>query len=81
MAVAAQQAGGVYLSVEGGRSETFRPMGLQGEDVRARVLHAEPLDDAAVRRGDAAVIAVLLDSPGIWADMEKLLTVAFNRLG
>jgi len=36
---------------------------------------------AAVRRGDRAVIGVVLDSPGIWSDMTNLLDVAFNRLG
>jgi hypothetical protein len=34
-----------------------------------------------VRRGDRAVIGVVLDSPGIWSDMTNLLDVAFNRLG
>ena len=36
---------------------------------------------AAVRRGDRAVIGVVLDSPSIWTDMATLLDVAFNRLG
>jgi D-alanyl-D-alanine carboxypeptidase (penicillin-binding protein 5/6) len=36
---------------------------------------------AAVRRGDRAVIGVVLDSPSIWTDMAALLDVAFNRLG
>jgi serine-type D-Ala-D-Ala carboxypeptidase (penicillin-binding protein 5/6) len=35
----------------------------------------------AVRRGDAAVIGVVLDSPSIWTDMQALVAVAFNRLG
>jgi D-alanyl-D-alanine carboxypeptidase len=35
----------------------------------------------AVRRGDRAVIAVLLGSPSIWSDMRALLDVAFARLG
>lgn len=35
----------------------------------------------AVRRGDRAVIGVVLDSPSIWSDMAALLDVAFNRLG
>lgn len=35
----------------------------------------------AVRRGDRAVIGVVLDSPSIWSDMTALLDVAFNRLG
>jgi hypothetical protein len=34
-----------------------------------------------VRRGDRAVIGVLLDSPSIWTDMATLLDVAFNRMG
>lgn len=36
---------------------------------------------AAVRRGDRAVIGVVLDSPSIWSDMAALLDAAFNRLG
>ncbi len=36
---------------------------------------------AAVRRGDRAVIGVVLDSPSIWPDMAALLDVAFKRLG
>ena len=36
---------------------------------------------AAVRRGNRAVIGVVLGSPSIWADMTHLLDVAFNRLG
>jgi D-alanyl-D-alanine carboxypeptidase (penicillin-binding protein 5/6) len=35
----------------------------------------------AVRRGDRAVIGVVLDSPSIWSDMATLLDVAFRRLG
>jgi len=35
----------------------------------------------AQRRGDRAVIGVILDSPSIWADMATLLDVAFNRMG
>lgn len=31
------------------------------------------------RRGDRSVIAVVLASPGIWADMKRLLDVAFSR--
>jgi D-alanyl-D-alanine carboxypeptidase len=34
---------------------------------------------AAVKRGDRAVIGVVLDSPSIWTDMATLLDVAFNR--
>jgi rod shape-determining protein MreB len=34
VAVAAQSTGGVYLSHEGGRPNTFRRIGLQGEDIR-----------------------------------------------
>lgn len=34
VAVAAQALGGVYVSVEAGRSHTFRDLGLQGYDVR-----------------------------------------------
>ena len=36
---------------------------------------------AAVRRGDRAVIGVVLDSPSIWSDMATLLDMAFERLG
>jgi len=36
---------------------------------------------AAVRRGDRALIGVVLDSPSIWTDMATLLDVAFNRMG
>jgi serine-type D-Ala-D-Ala carboxypeptidase (penicillin-binding protein 5/6) len=36
---------------------------------------------AAVRRGDRAVIGVLLGSPSIWTDMATLLDVAFDRMG
>jgi len=35
----------------------------------------------AQRRGDRAVIGVVLDSPSIWTDMTTLLNVAFNRMG
>ena len=35
----------------------------------------------AVRRGDRAVVGVVLASPSIWSDMATLLDVAFNRLG
>lgn len=35
VAVAAEGLGGVYLSNEGGRTNTFRLVGLQGEDIRA----------------------------------------------
>lgn len=34
VAVAAQETRGVYLSSEGGRANTFRPIGLEGEDIR-----------------------------------------------
>jgi hypothetical protein len=34
VAVAAQATGGVYLSSEGGRPNSFRPIGLAGEDIR-----------------------------------------------
>ena len=33
----------------------------------------------AQRRGDRAVIGVLLASPSVWSDMERLLDVAFSR--
>jgi serine-type D-Ala-D-Ala carboxypeptidase (penicillin-binding protein 5/6) len=35
----------------------------------------------AVRRGEQAVIGVILASPSIWSDMAALLDVAFRRLG
>ena len=34
VAVAAQETRGVYLSSEGGRTNTFRPIGLEGDDIR-----------------------------------------------
>ncbi len=34
VAVAAQRTGGVYLSAQGGRAESFQKIGLDGEDVR-----------------------------------------------
>jgi len=34
VAVAAQAKGGIYLSSEGGRAGTFRPIGLKGADIR-----------------------------------------------
>ena len=34
VAVAAEATGGVYLSSEGGRPDTFRQIGLRGEDIR-----------------------------------------------
>jgi hypothetical protein len=34
VAVAARGTGGIYLSSEGGRRESFRPIGLKGRDVR-----------------------------------------------
>jgi hypothetical protein len=32
--LAAQKLGGIYLSSQGGRTRTYRPVGLQGEDIR-----------------------------------------------
>jgi hypothetical protein len=78
VAVAAQQAGGVFLSSEGGVSETFRSIGREGDDVRllavqydgprsflwAGITAAAPDDD-----GDGCLRRELLGSeepPGGW---------------
>ena len=41
VAVASQETGGVYLSTEGGKTESFRPLGLTGEDVRTLAVQAD----------------------------------------
>ena len=43
VAAAAQAAGGVFLSSEGGKSNTFRDIGLKGEDVRVLEVQREGL--------------------------------------
>lgn len=41
VAVAAQSLGGVYLSREGGKPQSFRPVGLKGEDVRVLAVQVD----------------------------------------
>jgi len=41
VAVAAQNTGGVYLSSTGGATNTFRPIGLKGEDIRRLVIEQD----------------------------------------
>jgi hypothetical protein len=43
VAVAAQALGGVFLSSEGGKANTFRDIGLKGEDVRVLAVQQEGL--------------------------------------
>ncbi len=41
VALASQETGGVYLSTEGGKAETFRLLGLAGEDVRTLAVQTD----------------------------------------
>lgn len=60
VAVATQNSGGVYLSNQGGRTRTFRSIGLQGQDVR--VLEVQVVGPRSVLWAGVAVEAV--DDPG-----------------
>jgi hypothetical protein len=59
VAVAAQNTGGVYLSSEGGRANTFRSIKLQGEDVRELIVQSD-----GVRAFLWAGVATAGDEPG-----------------
>ena len=41
VAVAAEETGGVFLSIDGGRAESFRPIGLEGQDVRVLAVQSD----------------------------------------
>jgi len=43
VAVASQSTGGVYLSSDGGKSKSFRPIGLKGQDVRVLEIQRQGL--------------------------------------
>jgi hypothetical protein len=60
VAVAAQQTQGVFLSTQAGRSQTFRKLGLAGEDVR--VLAVQPVGPRSFLWAGLAVEGV--DDPG-----------------
>lgn len=78
VAVAARMTGGVYLSTAGGVSETFRPIGLKGRDIRTVAIQRFNARDylwAAVRaeagqQGDGAMRIELraggADDPDGW---------------
>lgn len=60
VAVASQSTGGVYLSTEGGKPNTFRKIGLTGEDVRVLAVQ----DDGSVSYLWAGVAGAGGDDPG-----------------